>query len=113
MNKSVNKLRKMKEFNDASKIKLKISNVKTAFNDRVFNIYIEPEQIGSFVASDIGAILGKAYLLSLKQIPKNSDFLMYSTVDILADLGPVYSSTSRFRKKDIAGWLEDCKDYNI
>jgi hypothetical protein len=86
LNKSVNRLRKMKEFNDASKIKLKISNIKTAFNDRVFNIYIEPEQIGSFVATDIGAILGKAYLLSLKQIPKNSDFLMYSDIELLADL---------------------------
>ena len=35
---------------------------------------------------------------------------MYSDVKLLADLGPVYSSTSKFRKKDIAAWLEDCKD---
>ena len=107
LNKAVNKLRKNKAIIDANKIHFELTEVRSGFQNRVYDIKLKPVEIGSVAASDMHAIIAKAYLQALKQLPRHANFTMYSDITLAADLGPVHSATSRYRKKDISEWFQD------
>ena len=80
LNRVVNKARKVREFNDLTKIKVEVDQKKVAYNGKVFDITIKPVDIGAISATDISSIIAKSYLRAIKEIPFGENFRMFSDI---------------------------------
>ena len=50
-------------------------------NDKVLDITVKPQRVGSIIAPDIRLILYKAYARVIKLLPTKTKFEFYSEVD--------------------------------
>ena len=64
----------------------KIVDKQEAFKDKVQQITLKPDRIGSARASDLDAFFARSYIIARREIPKKAEFMIYASCSGKADV---------------------------
>ena len=93
----------------------KVVDRQEAFKDKVKQITLVPDRIGSAMASDIDAFFARSYIIARREIPRNAIFMIHAScvgvaIDKHGDNYKFNVTTRKFSSEELNKFFDDLMD---